>query len=104
MEKHDFKRFLEVNNLSIKVVPVGDGWNTLKVFYKGHLIADMNEFKGELDLNWAYEYIMDLSGSSYTDPETKNWRKVPTFLSFKEIKSRDNLRSRKLGQASKIKK
>lgn len=86
MKEKDFKRFLNFNNLSINVISAKDGYNTLQVFYKDHLIADMNEFKGDLDLHWAYEYIMDLPGSTYFQHTTKIYKRVPEFRSIEEIK------------------
>ena len=84
VRKRDFEKFLKFNCLSIKVVPAGDGYSSLQVFYDNHLIADMNEFQGELDLDWAYEYILDLSGSSYFHSEMI-YKKVPKFQTIEEI-------------------
>lgn len=87
VKKKEFEKFLVFNGLSIKVVSIDDGYNELQVFYKGRLIADMNGLKGELDLDWAYEYIMDLSGSSYFYHDTKICKKLPEFRSIEEIKN-----------------
>lgn len=87
VRKRDFEKFLKFNCLSIKVVPAGDGYNTLQVFYDGHLIADMNEFKGELNLDWAYEYIMDLPGDTYFISTLNIYKKVPKFRSIEEVKN-----------------
>lgn len=87
MNKKDFERFLKFNNLSIKVQSIGNGYKSLQVFYNEHLIADMNEFKGELNLDWAYEYIMDLPGDTYFISTLNIYKKVPKFRSIEEVKN-----------------
>ncbi|AYO30221.1 hypothetical protein D2962_05955 [Biomaibacter acetigenes] len=83
--KNQFEKFLKANNLTIKIIPVWEGATDrykMEVYYKGHLIADGNEFyKKEPNYTWAYEYIMDLTGSY----EWEKYVDVERFKTIEEI-------------------